>query len=160
MPESNPKSPESTSATAATTATIAPSTPSDIHSPGHVPSSIIHNQLRERMLNRAATFSEGSRPSQQPHTRRRSSLLSEYSDTRHSFRSSTDSLLRSTTSNNDMDQLASSNEPSVWHSAPLAFAILPAVGGLLFQNGSAHVTDILLLGFASMFLNWCVRAPW
>lgn len=112
------------------------------------------------MLNRAATFSEGSRPSQQPHSRRRSSLLSEYSDTRHSFRSSTDSLLRSTTSNNDMDQLASSNEPSVWHSAPLAFAILPAVGGLLFQNGSAHVTDILLLGFASMFLNWCVRAPW
>jgi hypothetical protein len=56
--------------------------------------------------------------------------------------------------------LTSPEESSFWHSAPLAFAILPAVGGLLFQNGGAVVTDILLLGFGSMFLNWCVRAPW
>lgn len=116
----------------------------------------IHPLLRQRMLNRAATFSEGAQPIQP--LRRRSSILSEYSDTRHSFRSSTDNLLRP--GGNDMDTLTSSEEASFWHSAPLAFAILPAVGGLLFQNGSAVVTDILLLGFGSMFLNWCVRAPW
>lgn len=109
------------------------------------------------MLNRAATFSEGAHPVA-PLKRRRSSMLSEYSDTRHSFRSSTDNLLRP--GGNDMDKLTSSEEPSFWHSAPLVFAILPAVGGLLFQNGSSVVTDILLLGFGSMFLNWCVRAPW
>jgi hypothetical protein len=59
-----------------------------------------------------------------------------------------------------MESLTTSNEPSVWHSAPLAFAILPAVGGLFFQNGGAIVTDVLLLALASMFLNWCVRSPW
>jgi hypothetical protein len=47
-----------------------------------------------------------------------------------------------------------------WHSSPLAFAILPAVGGLLFQNGSAFVTDILLLGLAAIFMNWSIRLPW
>ncbi|KAF2112003.1 hypothetical protein BDV96DRAFT_498381 [Lophiotrema nucula] len=120
-------------------------------------SSQVHPLLRQRMLNRAATFSEGAQPPPSLR-RRRSSVLSDYSDTRHSFRSSSDNLLR--TSGNDMDTLTSSNEPSFWHSAPLAFALLPAVGGLLFQNGSAVVTDILLLAFASLFLNWCVRAPW
>lgn len=43
---------------------------------------------------------------------------------------------------------------------PLALALLPAVGGLLFQNGSAIVTDITLLGLAVVFLNWAVRVPW
>jgi hypothetical protein len=121
-------------------------------------SSQIHPLLRQRMLNRAATFSEGAHPTQ-PLRRRRSSILSEYSDTRHSLRSSTDNLLRPGGAA-DMDQLTSSDEPSFWHSAPLAFAILPAVGGLLFHNGGAIVTDILLLGLGSVFLNWVVRAPW
>jgi hypothetical protein len=118
----------------------------------------IHPQLRQRMLNRAATVSEGTHHPIPPLPRRRNSTLSDYSDTRHSFRSSTDNLLRP--SGKDMDPLTTSNEPSVWHSAPLAFAILPAVGGLFFQNGGAIVTDMLLLALASMFLNWCVRSPW
>jgi hypothetical protein len=110
------------------------------------------------MLNRAATFSEGAHQPIPPLPRRRNSTLSEYSDTRHSSRSSTDNLLRA--SGTDMDPLTTSNEVSVWHSAPLAFAILPAVGGLFFQNGGSIVTDMLLLALASMFLNWCVRSPW
>lgn len=113
--------------------------------------------LRQRMLNRAATFTEGAhRPGS---SRRRSSLLSDGSDTRHSFRSSSDNLLRPTGSN-DMEKLTKTDEPSLWHSLPLAVAIFPALAGLLFQNGGAVVTDILLLGFASMFLNWCLRTPW
>jgi hypothetical protein len=59
-----------------------------------------------------------------------------------------------------MNVLTDSDEPSVWLSAPLAFAILPALGGLLFQNGGAYVTDALLLVLGATFLNWCVRAPW
>ncbi|KAF2446261.1 hypothetical protein P171DRAFT_385057 [Karstenula rhodostoma CBS 690.94] len=109
------------------------------------------------MLNRAATFSEGAQPPPAP--RRRGSILSQYSDTRHSFRSSTDDLLLSL-GKNDMEKLTTTDEVSLWHSAPLAFAIVPAFAGLLFQNGGAIVTDILLLGFGTLFLNWCVRTPW
>jgi hypothetical protein len=59
-----------------------------------------------------------------------------------------------------MARLTTTDETTLWHSAPLAFAIVPAFAGLLFQNGGAVVTDILLLAFGSMFLNWCVRTPW
>lgn len=52
------------------------------------------------------------------------------------------------------------NEVTHWHSTPLAFAILPAVAGLLFKNGSAFVTDVLLLGLAAIFMNWSIRLPW
>ena len=116
----------------------------------------IHPLLRQRMLSRAATFTEGAQHPSPPLPRRRSSV---YSNTAHSIRSSTDNLLR-TSGNNDMDKLTNTDEPSFWHSAPLAFAIVPAFAGLLFQNGGAVVTDILLLGFGSMFLNWCLRTPW
>lgn len=53
-----------------------------------------------------------------------------------------------------------SHESSPWHSAPLAFALLPAVGGMLFTNGSSIITDVMLLGLAAIFLNWSVRLPW
>lgn len=43
---------------------------------------------------------------------------------------------------------------------PLGLALLPAVGGLLFKDGSAIVTDITLLALAAIFLNWSVRLPW
>jgi hypothetical protein len=110
---------------------------------------------RQRKLGRAATFAEGA---QLDPLRRRSSILSDISESGYSFKSSNDNLPRSV--KDEMNVLTASDEPSLWHSAPLAFAILPAVGGLLFNNGSAVVTDILLLALGSMFLNWCVRAPW
>lgn len=111
---------------------------------------------RHRQLGRASTFAEGTSTSPTS-MRRRSSVLSDISEARFSVRSSADNLLRP--GGHDLDKLVT-EEPSPWHSAPLAFAILPAVGGLLFQNGSAVVTDVLLLGLSSIFLNWCVRAPW
>lgn len=51
-------------------------------------------------------------------------------------------------------------ETSHWHSVPLGLALLPAVGGLLFKNGSAVITDVTLLALAAVFLNWSVRLPW
>lgn len=42
----------------------------------------------------------------------------------------------------------------------LAFALLPAVAGVLFQNGTSVVTDIMLLGLAAIFLHWSVTQPW
>jgi hypothetical protein len=87
--------------------------------------------------------------------RRRSSNFSEYSFNEvRKLQSSTDDLLlpRAGVKTND--------EASHWHSVPLAFALFPAVGGMLFQNGSAVVTDIMLLALAGIFLNWSVRIPW
>lgn len=60
----------------------------------------------------------------------------------------------------DHEELTPPDELSHWHSSPLAFAFLPALAGLFFTNGSAFVTDILLLGLAALFLNWSVRLPW
>ncbi|KAF2086992.1 hypothetical protein K490DRAFT_23225, partial [Saccharata proteae CBS 121410] len=92
---------------------------------------------------------------------RRSSIFSDFSldDTRRSLRSSTDNLVNPASVKADMEKLAQ-EESTPWHSAPLVFAILPAVGGLFFNNGSAVVTDVLLLGLATVVLNWCVRLPW
>jgi hypothetical protein len=116
----------------------------------------IPSQLRQRMLSRASTFAEGAQHSPTRPLRRRSSLLSDLSDTRHSFRSSTDSLSR----NNGVDQLTSVEEGTHWISSPVLFAVLPAIGGLIYQDGGAILTDILTLALASWFLHWCCTFPW
>jgi hypothetical protein len=56
--------------------------------------------------------------------------------------------------------IALPNEESNWQSAPLGLALLPAIAGIFFKNGSAVVTDITLLILAAIFLNWSVRLPW
>ena len=51
-------------------------------------------------------------------------------------------------------------ESSSLASLSLAFALLPAIAGALFKNGSSVVTDIMLLGLAGIFLHWSVTQPW
>ena len=53
---------------------------------------------------------------------------------------------------NDVDML--------WYTYPLAFAILPAVAGMLFNKGNEFVTDTLLLGLAGRLLYWIITFPW
>ena len=107
--------------------------------------------LRQRPLGRASTFAD-------PQSPRRSSNLSEsVDDAKQSIRSSTDDLLRPRVQKAGLE---TSKESSHWHSAPLGLALFPALGGLLFKNGSAVVTDLTLLGIAAVFLNWSVRLPW
>lgn len=112
-------------------------------------------QLRRQPSNRFPPAADTPSPG----IRRRSSTFSDYSlnEARKQFQSSTDDLLlpRPSGLGNELHP-----EPSHWHSAPLAFALLPAIGGMLFQNGSSVVTDIMLLGLAAIFLNWSVRLPW
>lgn len=109
--------------------------------------------LRQRPLGRAATVAEGAPQL----ARRSSSFVSEtISESRRSFKSSTDDLFLPRV---DLDH-DPNLESSHWHSLPLGLALLPAVGGLFFQNGSAFITDISLLGLAALFLNWAVRLPW
>jgi hypothetical protein len=86
---------------------------------------------------------------------RRGSTFSDLSDARRSFQASTDDLLlpRPSVTRNE------ASNTSAWHSAPLVFALLPAVGGMLFKNGGQVITDVMLLGLAAVFLNWSVRLP-
>lgn len=53
-----------------------------------------------------------------------------------------------------------SSESSSLASASLAFALLPAIAGAVFKNGSAIATDLMLLGLAGVFLHWSVTQPW
>ncbi|KAK4621496.1 hypothetical protein CLAFUW4_07428 [Fulvia fulva] len=108
---------------------------------------------RQRLSQRTSSH-QGTSPSPRPDPllRRRSSLIS-YS----SFEDLSEIVSPKTGSRKDHDE---DNELTHWHSSPLAFAILPALGGLVFKNGSAFVTDVLLLGLAAIFMNWSIRLPW
>ncbi|OQD80194.1 hypothetical protein PENANT_c038G08050 [Penicillium antarcticum] len=80
--------------------------------------------------------------------RRNSTLSDSLSEARNSIRSSTDGLfLPRVTEEQPLEE-------SHWHSAPLGLALLPAIAGIFFQNGSSFVTDVTLLVLAAIFLNW------
>lgn len=112
--------------------------------------------LRQRPLGRAATFADAA---SSPYRLRRNSTLSDtVSDAKQSIRSSTDDLLFPRARHGRSAELH--EEESHWNSAPLALALLPAIGGVFFKNGSAVITDLILLVLAAIFLNWSVRLPW
>lgn len=113
---------------------------------------------RQRLPHRPASHQDPApSPRPDPLLRRRSSLLSFSSieDATHTF---TDEIINPRTGNRR--NANAEDELTHWHSTPLAFAILPALGGLIFKNGSAFVTDVLLLGLAAIFMNWSIRLPW
>lgn len=128
------------------------------------PSSSAKSPPPAQGIRRSFTVDENAqfrnRPSQNrnagPGVRRRSSNISDYS--LKGFQSSTDDLLLPKPSATGHEE--SRHESSAWDSAPLAFALLPAIGGMLFTNGSSVITDVMLLGLAAIFLNWSVRLPW
>ena len=130
--------------------TLSASTAQESRRPSPPPSRFRHRQL-------SRTAASGEVGSSLNH--RRGSLFSDtISETRRSFRSSTDDLFLPRVRAHS--GLRTDHEPSHWHSVPLGLALLPAVGGLFFQNGSAVVTDVTLLALAAIFLNWSVRLPW
>ena len=81
-----------------------------------------------------------------------------FSDARKSVRSSTDDLLLPKISTSETHH--DIEETSPWHSLPLGLALLPAVGGMVFKDGSAFITDVTLLALAAIFMNWALRMPW
>lgn len=92
--------------------------------------------------------------------RRASSAARTDSSSRHSFnpQASTDSLLlpRATGKEHEKEH----DEPTLWYSAPLLFAVVPALGGVIFKSGSVFITDLALLVLAALYLNWCLVSPW
>ena len=104
-------------------------------------------------LRRATTVDDSSTFRRRPTfadegLRRRSSNFSEFSqDARDTI-------------NPSLDAESAMQVTSRWDALPLAFALLPAVGGILINGGNAVVTDLMLLGLGAVFLNWSVTQPW
>ena len=131
-----------------------PTTPSINTMNGKKPSGANTSPYTHRPLGRSSTFAGVKNHL----TKRQGFLLSDSLDeTRQSVRSSAENLLLPRAIN---PHFKSTGEHSHWHSIPLGLALLPALGGLFFNNGSALVTDLTLLGLAAIFLNWSVRLPW
>lgn len=117
--------------------------------------------LRFRQTDHPQSPSEGNAPRLSQVPRRASSVISNFSETSHdrtSRGSYTDDFFSPRARDHDVDE--NHTDPSWWHSAPLAFALVPAVGGVLFKRGSAVITDIALLAFAAIYLNWTLITPW
>ncbi|KAH9906151.1 hypothetical protein F4778DRAFT_634117 [Xylariomycetidae sp. FL2044] len=89
-------------------------------------------------------------------TRRRSSTYSDYSlaDARRELETSADELFNPS----KPDSKTLKKSPFVY--VPLTLALLPAAAGILFENGSAFFTDLILLSLAAVFLHWSVTQPW
>ena len=114
---------------------------------------------RVPLIDRLPAMSVRHRTSRFSDSQRRNSSLSDtVSEARNSIRSSTDDLFFPRAAQDTESDLG--NEESHWQSAPLALALLPAIAGVFFRNGSAVVTDVTLLVLAAIFLNWSVRLPW
>ncbi|KAK5135933.1 hypothetical protein LTR08_004391 [Meristemomyces frigidus] len=113
---------------------------------------------RQRLLTRHSTPQTHSpaRTPFDPH-RRRSSLFSADSLDDGS-QSLLDEIINPRTGRRHAQQ--DSHAVTHWHSSPIALAILPALGGLLFKNGSNVITDALLLLLAAVFMNWSIQLPW
>lgn len=112
--------------------------------------------VRLRPVPRAQTMGDTTNPSTPIMKHRRGSQITTDSQgERTSIRSSVDDLLLPKSTTNDYE-LGSSH----FHSTPLLFAVLPALGGILFEGGSVILTDFSIIALACIFLNWSLRLPW
>ncbi|KXJ94927.1 hypothetical protein Micbo1qcDRAFT_202604 [Microdochium bolleyi] len=119
----------------------------------------------EPLLRRAATVNFGSQ-SHPPHAssssafggmKRRGSTFSDgFSDARRDLENSADELFNPTRARRREE----SADRSALSYTPLVLALLPAVAGMIFQNGASFFTDLILLAIAAVVLNWSVTQPW
>ncbi|XDG00575.1 hypothetical protein ABKA04_000190 [Annulohypoxylon sp. FPYF3050] len=107
-------------------------------------------------LRRRSTLNSGPLPGESsfPDIRRRSSTYSDFSlsDARRDLETSADELF------NPSKSPKADKSPFVY--VPLTLALLPALAGVFFENGSAFFTDLILLSLAAVFLHWSVTQPW
>ncbi|CZT21925.1 uncharacterized protein RCC_07792 [Ramularia collo-cygni] len=121
--------------------------------PAIPPTNVLRDHLSKEPSGSPSPSSNSPRPPPTPLLRRRSSLIS-FS----SLEGLAGDYINPRTSN--ATSTREENEVTHWHSSPLIFAILPAIGGLFFKDGSAFITDFLLLALAAVFLNWSISLPW
>ncbi|KAJ1335074.1 hypothetical protein MN608_01809 [Microdochium nivale] len=144
----------------------------DCNTPGPSPTTQAsgrESSFAEPLLRRAATINFGSQP-HPPHAapfggsttvlgglkRRGSGISDGLSDARRDLETSADELFNPTRTRR-RDESA---ERSALSYTPLVLALLPAVAGMIFQNGAAFFTDLILLAIAAVVLNWSVTQPW
>ncbi|KAI1658198.1 hypothetical protein F4813DRAFT_388981 [Daldinia decipiens] len=133
-------------------------------------SSLTGNEPPSFSLRRAATVGQSAPTRRRPtlntgsptaengfaDIRRRSSTYSDFSlnDARRDLETSADELFNpSKAGSKEADK-----SPFVY--IPLTLALLPAIAGIFFENGSAFFTDLILLSLAAVFLHWSVTQPW
>lgn len=89
---------------------------------------------------------------------RRSSTLSDFSlsEARRNLRDSTDDILNPSGAQHEL----SSGNSGILAALPVAFALLPALFGVLFEGGNAIMTDVMLLGLVFIFLRYTITQPW
>ncbi|KUI65481.1 hypothetical protein VM1G_00906 [Cytospora mali] len=89
---------------------------------------------------------------------RRSSTLSDFSlsEARRNLRDSTDDILNPSGAKDEMVH----GNTGVLTALPVAFALLPALFGVLFEGGNAITTDVMLLGLVFIFLRYTITQPW
>ncbi|KAK6199859.1 hypothetical protein LQW54_009841 [Pestalotiopsis sp. IQ-011] len=132
----------------------------EAHATGHAPPG--HGFRRSRTVDEAAnlrrrpTFMPSARSSFTEGPMRRDSSFSDFSLNLNGSgdKQSEDGLW-------NLGKMASSPPaPISTATVPLILALLPAVGGLFFEGGSAFFTDVILLGLAAIVLRWSVTQPW
>lgn len=91
--------------------------------------------------------------------RRRSSTLSDFSvaEAGRTFRYGTRDILNPSPAKHDQ---STHDTSSYLSSLPLAFALLPALFGILFEGGTAFITDVMLLALVFIFLRYTITQPW
>ncbi|KUI59191.1 hypothetical protein VP1G_06449 [Cytospora mali] len=89
---------------------------------------------------------------------RRSSTLSDFSlsEARRNLRDSTDDIFNPSGAK---DEMVHGNTGAL-AALPVAFALLPALFGVLFEGGNAITTDVMLLGLVFIFLRYTITQPW
>lgn len=115
--------------------------------------------LRRRPVSMISLPSSEAGESPAQGLRRRSSTLSDFSlyEARRSFRDGTQDILNPSAAKHTEQAHDSS---SVLSSLPLAFALLPALFGVLFEGGNAFITDVMLLALVFIFLRYTITQPW
>ena len=111
--------------------------------------------VRIRPIQRASTMGDIANTSSPTSRRRGSQITTDSQGEMTSMRSSVDDLLLPKSTSID-HEVGSSH----FHSTPLLFAILPALGGILFEGGSIILTDFSIIALSCIFLNWSLRLPW
>lgn len=106
----------------------------------------------------ALPSSDAADPSAQG-LRRRSSTLSDFNlaEARKTFRHGTQDILNPSPAEHAKPAHDTSSYLS---SLPLAFALLPALFGVLFEGGTAFITDVMLLALVFIFLRYTITQPW
>ncbi|ROW17575.1 hypothetical protein VPNG_00544 [Cytospora leucostoma] len=163
-PPARPPSPRTTQ----TTSFVLPSAPGSASGPPPAPSG--------HAFRRAATVDDTSQSRRKPslssfyssdhaespttqRLQRRSSTLSDFSmsEARRSLRDSTDDILNPSGAKHGV---AAHDSPGALAALPVAFALLPALFGVMFEGGNALATDVMLLGLVFIFLRYTITQPW